>query len=49
MSADLLTQLNDIEFSIEDIYKVQMKRMSQIQQQLDDVRNKVQALTGRIT
>lgn len=49
MSAGVLPQLNDIERTIEDIYNeldIQMKRMAQIQQQVDDLRTTVRALTG---
>src|SRR5690242_596497 len=45
----VLTQLNEIERAIEDIYHeldIQMTRMSQIQQQVDQLRAKVKALTG---
>jgi hypothetical protein len=45
----VLTQLTEIEHTIEDIYKeldVQMKRMSQIQRQVDELRGKIKALTG---
>lgn len=44
-----LAQLNDIERTIEDIYQeldTQMKLMSQTQQQVNEVRAKVKALTG---
>jgi len=51
-SPSTLEQLNEIEHSIEDIYKeldIQMKRMSQIQQQVDELRTKVRQLTGTAT
>lgn len=42
-----LQQLNEIERTIEDIYNeldIQMKRMAQIQQQVDELRSAVRAL-----
>jgi hypothetical protein len=48
-SPSTLQLLNEIERTIEDIYKeldTQMKRMSQIQQQLDELRAKIRQLSG---
>jgi peptidoglycan hydrolase CwlO-like protein len=45
----VLSQLSEIEHTIEDIYKeldVQMTRMGQIQQQVDELRTKIKALIG---
>ena len=47
-----VSQLNDIEHTIEDIYKelnIPMTRMAQIQQQVDELRTKVTALGGGST
>ena len=44
-----LLQLNEIGHAIEDIHQeldIQMKRMSQIQQQVDQIRGKIKALIG---
>jgi hypothetical protein len=48
-SPSTLNQFSEIEHTIEDIYKeleIQMKRMSQIQQQVDDLRMKFKQLSG---
>jgi hypothetical protein len=48
-SPSTLNQFSEIEHTIEDIYKeldIQMKRMSQIQQQVDDLRTKFKQLSG---
>jgi hypothetical protein len=48
-SPSTLNQFSEIEHTIEDIYKeleIQMKRMSQIQQQVDDLRMKFKQLGG---
>lgn len=47
--APVLQQLNEVERTIEDIYQeldIQMKRIAQIQQQLDGLKATVRALTG---
>jgi hypothetical protein len=49
VGTDAMEILSVVERQIEDIYKeleVQMKRMTQLQMQLDDVRAKVRQLTG---
>jgi hypothetical protein len=48
--APVRQQLSEIELTIEDIYQeldVQMKRMAQIQQQVDDLRGKIKLLTAQ--
>ena len=47
--ASVLTQLSEMEHTIEDIYKeldIQMTRMAQMQVQVDELRAKIKALTG---
>ena len=47
--ADRREMLADIRVQIEDIYReldVQMKRMAQLQMEVDNVRNKLQQLLG---
>jgi hypothetical protein len=49
MPAAALAQFSEIELTIEDIYKeldVQMKRMAQLQQQVDELRAKIRSITG---
>ena len=49
MPAPILTQLIEIDHAVERIYKeldIQLKRMAQIQQQVDELRAKIKTLTG---
>ena len=49
LPASALKQFNEVERTIEDIYhelEVQMHRMAQIQQQLDELRAKIKQLIG---
>src|SRR5437868_876129 len=49
LTVPIRQQLAEIELTIEDIYKeleIQMTRMAQIQQQVDDLRGKIKLLTG---